>query len=263
MLTIIYIIHTILYYIIIYRDVSDCYERLQRLDLHGKEDREIIRVLLECCAYEVNYNAYYPELNVTLCSQNRQYKTTTQYAFYDFIKTIESKDNNVTVITNRRIVNMARYLAHVMCSFDVPISMIKRADMSSLSSSMVLFFTTLFLGLFSAEVGVRLAIYYDINHWKLSVYLYMMCVCYSEYIIVYILYMLCDISLVTYSTLVYFYMLYTPLVTFTRIICSNAYVIDQRRDLREAVRSRGHYDRLPISTRQYRLLLTGTLYYTC
>ena len=181
MLTIIYIIHTILYYIIIYRDVSDCYERLQRLDLHGKEDREIIRVLLECCAYEVNYNAYYPELNVTLCSQNRQYKTTTQYAFYDFIKTIEGKD---TIVTNRRIVNMARYLSHVMCSFDVPISMIKRADMSSLSSSMVLFFTTLFLGLFSAEVGIRLVIYYDIYNWNL---IYSFHVCIYVYYICYII----------------------------------------------------------------------------
>ena len=131
---------------------------------------------------------------MTLCSQNRQFKTTTQYAFYDFIKTIESKDkSNVIVTTNRRIINMARYLVHVMCSFDVPISMIKRADMSGLSSSMILFFTTLFLGLFSAEVGIRLVIYYDMYHWKLSVYLYMMCICYSEYIIVYILCISCEI----------------------------------------------------------------------
>jgi nucleolar MIF4G domain-containing protein 1 len=31
-------------------DINDAYDRLMRLDLRGKNDREIIRVLAECCS---------------------------------------------------------------------------------------------------------------------------------------------------------------------------------------------------------------------
>ena len=67
-------------------DINDAFERLTRLDLKGKNDREVIKVLIECCSGEKKYNPFYSELCALLCSQNRQYKTTLQYTFWDMFK---------------------------------------------------------------------------------------------------------------------------------------------------------------------------------
>lgn len=83
------------------RDVNDAFERLARLDLRGREDREVVRVLLECCAHESIYNPFYAELNTTLCKCNRQYKTTTLYAFWDSFKTLDEEP-----LQQRRVVNL-------------------------------------------------------------------------------------------------------------------------------------------------------------
>jgi nucleolar MIF4G domain-containing protein 1 len=86
------------------RDVSDAFERLLRLDLKGREDREIVRVLIECCAQETTFNRFYAELNVLLCNHNRQFKTTTLFAFWDFLQTIENDDSSDA--QQGRIVNL-------------------------------------------------------------------------------------------------------------------------------------------------------------
>ena len=57
------------------RDVDDAFERLQRLGLKGKQDREVVRVISECCAQEKTYNAFYAELAALLCTHNRQVNT--------------------------------------------------------------------------------------------------------------------------------------------------------------------------------------------
>ena len=43
-------------------DMNDAYERLMRLDFRGKEEREIVRVIYECCAQEKIFNMFYCEL---------------------------------------------------------------------------------------------------------------------------------------------------------------------------------------------------------
>lgn len=74
------------------RDVIDAFERLQKLNLPGKSDREIVRVVLECCAQEQSYNAFYSQLISQFCKFNRQFKTTAQYAVHDFMKVLSEED---------------------------------------------------------------------------------------------------------------------------------------------------------------------------
>ena len=78
------------------RDVDDAFERLQRLGLKGKQDREVVRVISECCAQEKTYNAFYAELAALLCTHNRQYKTTVQFTFWDNFKLLAEDDNTST-----------------------------------------------------------------------------------------------------------------------------------------------------------------------
>lgn len=60
-------------------DINDSFERLTRLDLKGRSDREVVKVIAECCGGEKKYNPFYSELCALLCSQNRQYKVNQFY----------------------------------------------------------------------------------------------------------------------------------------------------------------------------------------
>merc|ERR1711871_3526 len=132
-------------------DINDAYERLLRLDLRGRSDREIIRVIAECCSGEKKYNPFYAELAALLCSENRQYKTTMQYTFWDTFKVLDtpttSNDKQVAK-TTRKAINMARMLSHMVVKFYIPISVLKPVRFSEASSYMLLFLATFFIALF-------------------------------------------------------------------------------------------------------------------
>ena len=137
------------------RDVDDAFERLQRLELKGKQDREVVRVISECCAQEKSYNAFYSELAAMLCHHNRQYKTSIQFIFWDNFKLFEDE------VAGRRIVNLARLLAHLVTAFHLPLAVLKPVDMTDINANMMLFLATFFMALFSAKVrgGERTAKY--------------------------------------------------------------------------------------------------------
>lgn len=129
------------------RDVDDAYERLQRLELKGKQDREVVRVITECCAQEKSYNAFYSELAAMLCGHNRQYKTSIQFIFWDNFKLFDDE------VAGRRTVNLARLLAHLVGAFHLPLAVLKPIDMTDLNANMMLFLATFFMALFSAKVS--------------------------------------------------------------------------------------------------------------
>ena len=128
------------------RDVDDAFERLQRLELKGKQDREVVRVISECCAQEKSYNAFYSELAAMLCHHNRQYKTSIQFIFWDNFKLFEDE------VAGRRIVNLARLLAHLVTAFHLPLAVLKPIDMTDFNANMMLFLATFFMAIFSAKV---------------------------------------------------------------------------------------------------------------
>jgi nucleolar MIF4G domain-containing protein 1 len=129
------------------RDVDDAFERLQRMELKGKQDREVVRVISECCAQEKSYNAFYSELAAMLCGYNRQYKTSIQFIFWDNFKLFEDE------VAGRRTVNLARLLAHLVSGFHLPLAVLKPIDMTDLNANMMLFLATFFMALFSAKVA--------------------------------------------------------------------------------------------------------------
>ncbi|GFY90505.1 MIF4G domain-containing protein [Actinidia rufa] len=53
-------------------DYIDAFEKLLRLNLQGKQDREIMRVLVECCLQEQVFNKYYSVLATKLCSHDKK-----------------------------------------------------------------------------------------------------------------------------------------------------------------------------------------------
>merc|ERR1712232_868876 len=49
-------------------DYIDAFDNLLKIPLKGKQDREIINVLIHCCSKEKKYNPYYGYLAIKLCS---------------------------------------------------------------------------------------------------------------------------------------------------------------------------------------------------
>jgi hypothetical protein len=138
------------------RDVTDAFERLSRLELKGKEDREVARVLAQCCAQERSYNAFYAELAKLLCTQHRQYKTTFQFVFWDNFKAMEEEDDQEgeeAILRERKAVNLARLMAALICSFHLPLASIKPIEIGNMAPSTILFLSTLMLSLFKDKIS--------------------------------------------------------------------------------------------------------------
>jgi len=92
-------------------DYADALERLLRLPLADKQDREIPRVLLECCLQEKAYNPYYEVLGTKLSERQRTHRLTFQLCIWDQLKEIDDPSCSV-----RRISNLARFFAGLVLS---------------------------------------------------------------------------------------------------------------------------------------------------
>ena len=92
-------------------DFADALERLLRLPLADKQDREIPRVLLECCLQEKAYNPYYEVLATKLIERQRAHRLTFQLCIWDQLKEIDDASTSV-----RRISNIARFFAGLVLS---------------------------------------------------------------------------------------------------------------------------------------------------
>ena len=129
------------------QDVHDAHERITRMGLKGKDDREIARVITECCAQEKSYNEFYAALAALSCETNRQHKTTFQFCLWDSLK-VMTEDASTP---QRRILNLARFLAHLVTAFSLPMAVLKPLDFTELPAPHSLFLATFFLALFSGR----------------------------------------------------------------------------------------------------------------
>ena len=76
-------------------DFVDAHEKLLHLPLADKQDREIMRVLLECCLSEKVYNPYYAALAGRLCQANHNHKFTLQFTMWDNFKQLDTMEVRV------------------------------------------------------------------------------------------------------------------------------------------------------------------------
>ncbi|KAF3776825.1 Nucleolar MIF4G domain-containing protein 1, partial [Nymphaea thermarum] len=105
-------------------DYMDAFEKILRLDLPGKQDREIMRVLVDCCLQEKVFNKYYSVLASKLCSYDKNHKFTLQYCLWDHFKQLDSMEL-------RRSVNLARFVAEMLASFSLSLALLKVVEFSN------------------------------------------------------------------------------------------------------------------------------------
>lgn len=126
-------------------DYLDAFEKILRLNLPGKQDREILRVLVECCLQEKVFNKYYSLLAAKLCHHDKNHKFTLQYCLWDHFKQLDSMEM-------RRLANLARFLADLIGSFSLSLAVLKAVDFTDsavLTSKVMMHFRILFETLFT------------------------------------------------------------------------------------------------------------------
>ncbi|CAH9119626.1 unnamed protein product [Cuscuta europaea] len=125
-------------------DYIDAFEKLLRLDLPGKQDREIMRVLVECCLQEKAFNKYYCALASKLCRHDKNHKFTLQYCLWDHFKELES-------MQPMRSMHLSKFIAEMLSSFTLSLSVLKVVDLggiTSLTPKKIMHFRMLFEAIF-------------------------------------------------------------------------------------------------------------------
>ncbi|KAM4533657.1 nucleolar MIF4G domain-containing protein 1 isoform 2-T2 [Odontesthes bonariensis] len=75
-------------------DYLDAFEKLLRMGLKDKQEREIVHVLMDCCLQEKTFNAFYAVLGEKFCSHNRRFQMTFQFSLWDKFKELTNLPSN-------------------------------------------------------------------------------------------------------------------------------------------------------------------------
>ncbi|XP_074549363.1 nucleolar MIF4G domain-containing protein 1 [Halichoeres trimaculatus] len=86
-------------------DYLDAFEKLLRMGLKDKQEREIVHVLMDCCMQEKSFNAYYAVLGEKFCSHDRRFQMTFQFSLWDKFRELSnlpsSSFNNLVQLVTR------------------------------------------------------------------------------------------------------------------------------------------------------------------
>ncbi|KAL1195521.1 hypothetical protein V5N11_030788 [Cardamine amara subsp. amara] len=125
-------------------DYIDAFEKLLRLNLQGQQDREIVRVLVECCLQEKVFNKYYTVLASKLCKHDKNNKFTLQYCIWDHYKELET-------MSLQRSMHLAKFVAEIIVSFNLSLAVLKSVDLANpveLTPKRIMHFRMLFEAIF-------------------------------------------------------------------------------------------------------------------
>uniref|UniRef100_A0ACD5W238 Uncharacterized protein n=1 Tax=Avena sativa TaxID=4498 RepID=A0ACD5W238_AVESA len=105
-------------------DYVDAFDKILRLDLSGKQDREIMRVIVDCCLQEKTFNKYYAVLASKLCSHDKNHKFSLQYCIWDRFKELDTMDLN-------RSMNLAKLVAEMLANFSLSLATLKVVNLAN------------------------------------------------------------------------------------------------------------------------------------
>jgi nucleolar MIF4G domain-containing protein 1 len=126
-------------------DCDDAFGKLVRASmLKNRNERECVRVIMECCGGESVYNPFYSHLAARLCDYQPQCKFSFQLAFWDVFKLWNS-------VTERKAVNLSKLLYHlVVIHQSIKLSILKPLDMGNLEETAQIFIIVFFSNLFES-----------------------------------------------------------------------------------------------------------------
>lgn len=113
-------------------DYLDAFEKLLRMGLKDKQEREIVHVLMDCCLQEKSFNAYYAVLGEKFCSQDRRFQMTFQFSLWDKFREL----SNLPSSTFNNLVQLVTHFLQKKC---LSLSILKVIEFGELDKSTVRF----------------------------------------------------------------------------------------------------------------------------
>lgn len=113
-------------------DYLDAFEKLLRMGLKDKQEREIVHVLMDCCLQEKTFNAYYAVLGEKFCSHDRRFQMTFQFSLWDKFKELA---NLASVVFN----NLVQLVTHFLQRKCLSLSILKVIEFGELDKPTVRF----------------------------------------------------------------------------------------------------------------------------
>ncbi|KRZ72510.1 Nucleolar MIF4G domain-containing protein 1, partial [Trichinella papuae] len=129
-------------------DYLNAFEKLLKLNLSDKQEREIIHILFVCCLNERTFNPFYGYLVQKFCNYHAKFVLTTQFALWDKLKILKT-------LKKAQIQNLSSLIAHLFGSLALPISVLKVINFVEIEETMTDFLKRLFtkfLNSFSTDV---------------------------------------------------------------------------------------------------------------
>ena len=123
-------------------DCEDTFEKLCRSSmLQNRNERDTVRVLMECCGNEKSYNKFYGHLAARICEYQPQSKFSLQLAYWDIFKQFDT-------IGARKAANLAKLLFHLVVTHHAlkilpVIKTIDLSDADDMNENTLIFLTIL------------------------------------------------------------------------------------------------------------------------
>ncbi|XP_040922092.1 nucleolar MIF4G domain-containing protein 1 [Toxotes jaculatrix] len=113
-------------------DYLDAFEKLLRMGLKDKQEREIVHVLMDCCLQEKTFNAFYAVLGEKFCSHDRRFQMTFQFSLWDKFREL----SNLPGSTLNNLVQLVTFFLQRKC---LSLSILKVIEFGELDKATVRF----------------------------------------------------------------------------------------------------------------------------
>ncbi|KAM9827609.1 nucleolar MIF4G domain-containing protein 1 [Neosynchiropus ocellatus] len=113
-------------------DYLDAFEKLLRMGLKDKQEREIVHVLMHCCLQEKTFNAFYAVLGEKFCAHDRRFQMTFQFCLWDKFREIA----NLSSSTFSNLIQLVTRLLQKKC---LSLSVLKVIEFGELDKPKVRF----------------------------------------------------------------------------------------------------------------------------
>ena len=110
-------------------DFMDAFAKLSAL---SKKERDIVRVIINCCGQEGVYNKFYALVGIQLCKHKNSYQYSFQYALWDYLKQFQD-------FSIRKISNIAKFYAEMVLNGAVYFTILKAVDFDEMNEHLSLF----------------------------------------------------------------------------------------------------------------------------
>ncbi|KAM9712409.1 nucleolar MIF4G domain-containing protein 1 [Menidia menidia] len=113
-------------------DYLDAYEKLLRMGLKDKQEREIVHVLMDCCLQEKSFNAFYAVLGEKFCCHDRRFQMTFQFSLWD-------KFRDLSNLSKSTFSNLILLVTHFLQKKCLSLSILKVIEFGELDKATVRF----------------------------------------------------------------------------------------------------------------------------